>query len=311
MVPQAPESGGGGGVGGEIRRCGFVAVTGRPNVGKSTLANALAGEKASIVSRRRQTTRGVIRCVCRRGDAQLILLDSPGWQASAGGGFNERLNEGARWAAEAADVVVFMTAPPWTGDDDSFLRALPARPAVAAVNKADLVKDRGSLLPFADELRRRRGFAAIVPLSAKTGEGLDALAGEVRALLPESPALFDGGERAAADRDFMLGELLREKLFRALGEELPYRVGVLARGGGEAGGRAERVNADVYVERASQKAIVLGAGGMLMRRAATAARRDMERMLGRKVHLEARVLVRPAWRRDASLLARMRVGAPQ
>ena len=287
-------------------RCGFVAVVGRPNVGKSTLVNALAGVKASIVSRRRQTTRGIVRAVCEHKQAQMILLDSPGWQTRADGDFARRLNGGAHWAVESADAVIFMLAPTLTDEDEEFLTHLPAQKTVAAVNKIDLLKNKRRLLPLADELRRQRDFAAIVPLSAARGEGVSALADEVVAVLPKSPALFTDG--ATDDRDFLLGELLREKIFRALDDELPYCAGVVAHGENKNG--VCHVNADIYVERPSQKAIVIGAGGDMLKKITTAARRDMERACGGKVFLQTRVISRPAWRRDVGLLSRMRIGAP-
>ena len=288
---------------------GFVAIVGRPNAGKSTLVNALVGAKVSIVSRRRQTTRGVVRAVCARGETRMALLDSPGWQSGRGGNFARAINGGARWAAESADALIFMTTPRWTKEDDDFLSRLPPQiPTAAAVNKIDLVKDKRALLPFVDELRRRRDFAAVVPLCAKRGKGVDALVAEVAALLPKTAAAFTE-DAAAEDRDFFLGELLREKLFRALGGELPYRVGVAATGHLESG--VWRVRADIYAERDSQKAIIIGRGGATLKKLATAARLDMERFCGGGVFLDARVRVRPLWRSDPRLLAQMRIGAPE
>ena len=289
-------------------RCGFVAIVGAPNVGKSTLVNALAGAKASIVSRRRQTTRGVVRAVCRRGGSQLILLDSPGWQNIRADSFSMKLNGGARWAAAQADIVLFMTTPRRVEEDCVFLASLPKTPPVAAaVNKIDLVKNKRALLPVAETLSKQRDFVFIAPLSAKNGEGVERLADEITALLPESPALFCGG--AAEDQDFFFGELLREKIFRALDDELPYRIGVVARR--EEGGGALRIAAEIYVERDSQKAVVIGGGGAMLKKLASAARRDMERAARQKIFLSARVVVRPQWRRDARLLAQMRIGAPE
>jgi GTP-binding protein Era len=263
---------------------GFVAVVGRPNVGKSTLVNALAGDKASIVSHRRQTTRGVVRVICRRDDAQWAVLDSPGWQTRHGGTLNKRLNAGAEWAAGVADVVIFMSAAPiWTDEDTAFLQRLPAEAkVVAAVNKVDLATDKGLLLPYVDALRERRDFAAIVPLCARRRRGMDALVTEVSLLLSESPALFDRND--VEDEAFFLAELLREKVFRALGDELPYCIGVIAHRTGKRG-RAEVVMAEIFVERDSQKAIVIGAGGVTLKQLAAAARQDMERVLNAKVYL--------------------------
>lgn len=286
---------------------GFVAIVGRPNVGKSTLVNALAGAKISIVSRRRQTTRGVVRAMFSHNGARIALLDSPGWQLNRGGDFSRAINGGASWAAESADAIVFMTTPRWTNEDEDFLSRLPPKVAtVAAINKIDLVRDKRTLLPFADELQRRRDFAAVVPLSAERGKGVHILADEIAALLPSSAAPPE--ENSGEDRDFLLAEILREKLFRALGGELPYRIGVAAECRQKPG--VYNVRAEIYTERDSQKAIVLGDGGAMLKKLATAARRDMERLCGGKVFLDARVLVRPEWRRDIRMLEKMRIGAP-
>ena len=311
-----------------MTRHGFVAIVGRPNVGKSTLINALAGGKVSIVSHRRQTTRGILRAAFVHSGSQCGLLDSPGWQTRHGGTFNRRLNAGAEWAATAADVVVFVcAAPQWTKEDADFLSRLPAAlPMVAAVNKTDLAADNAALLPLADDVRRQRDFAAIVPLCARRGQGISVLKDEVTALLPESPPLFDdeeittvGGadantvlplrDKMAANADFFLGELLREKVYHALGDELPYSIGVLVRRTGMRG-KAAAVSARILVERESQKAIVIGAGGAQLKKIAAAARYDMERALGERVYLTVRVKVAADWRRNENLLRQMRVGAP-
>ena len=288
-------------------RCGFVAIVGLPNVGKSTLVNALAGEKVSIVSRRKQTTRGVIRAVCEHRQAQIILLDSPGWQTRHDGDFNRRLNGGAQWAATSSDVAVFMLTPFLTAEDADFLSRLPPNtPFIAAINKIDLLKNKRDLLPVIDDLRRCRDFAAIVPLSARQSTGVAELADEIVANLPASPALFTDGD--LQDRDFLLGELLREKIFRMLDDELPYCAGVEAFSVNKNG--VLHVSADIYVERDSQKAIVIGDGGAMLKKLSTAARRDMERACGGKVFLRARVVARAGWRQNARLLSRMRIGAP-
>lgn len=290
-----------------MTRAGFVAVVGRPNAGKSTFVNALAGRKVTIVSRRRQTTRGVVRAVCEHKDAQIVLLDSPGWQSGRGGKFSRAINGGALWAAESADAVVFMLTPKWGEEDEELLNRLPDNIKVtAAINKIDLVKNKKTLLPFVDELRARRNFSAVVPLCALRGDGVEVLADEVANMLPSSPALFASDD--CEDRDFLLAELLREKLFRFLRGELPYRVGVLAVSEKES--QVLHVRAEIYVERDTQKAIVIGGGGETLKTISSAARRDMERLSGGKVFVRARVLVRPAWRQDAKLLAKMRIGAP-
>ena len=313
----------------KIVRAGFVALVGRPNTGKSTLMNALAGGKVSIVSRRRQTTRGIIRAAVRHKRAQIILLDSPGRQTRNPDDFSRRINAGADWAAAAADAAVFVCNPIWRREDEDFLSRLPSPlPVVAAVNKIDLVQNKRDLLPFADALQQRHNFAAIVPVSASRGIGVDILADELAMLLPKSPPLFsdsdsesdldlnsETGEKprlhsatGAVLDDFFWAEIIREKIFRALGDELPYRVGVVVRQSDE--GKMLRIAAEVYAERNSQKATLIGEGGQRLKKIASAARREMEIIAGRKVFLTARVLTRPHWRRSPQILAQMRVGPP-
>ena len=326
-------------------KSGTVAVVGRPNVGKSTLINALTGAKVSIVSRRRQTTRGVVRAECKTNNARIALLDSPGWQMRGGGGFARAINGGARWAAESADAILFVITPRWTAEDEDFLSRLPPHiPAAVVVNKIDLVRDKRTLLPFADALRKRRDFAAVIPASAARKKGMQELLGEIATMLPESESLSDSNsdsdsesdfdsesksgsdsesksdssdhradnvdESFSEDRCFLCGELLREKLFRALGGELPYRVGVAAKRGSKKR-NVLHIRADIYAERDSQKAIILGRRGAMLQKLAAAARKDMEKLCGKKIFLETHVRVRPEWRRDPKLLADMRIGAPK
>ena len=209
-------------------KCGLVAIVGRPNVGKSTLINLLAGKKVSIVSRRRQTTRGIVRAVCEYPQARLMLLDSPGWQNTHSGELNRMLNVGALWAVESADVVVWMLTPRQVKEDLDFLDRIPKHVLMMAViNKIDLLSNKRELLPLVDRLRQRRDFFAIVPLCAVRGEGVAALVDEIIARLPKSPALLVDNDDVET-HDFLLAELLREKIFRMLGDELPYCIGVTA-----------------------------------------------------------------------------------
>ncbi|MGU9952092.1 MAG: GTPase Era [Gammaproteobacteria bacterium WSBS_2016_MAG_OTU1] len=305
----------------EATRNGFVAIVGRPNVGKSTLLNALIGDKASIVSHRRQTTRGIIRAAYRHQQSQIILLDSPGWQTRHADDFNRRLNAGAEWAANAADVVVFMLTSLWSDEDEKFLACLPSNlPVIAAVNKVDLVKNKRDLLPFANALQQRRDFAAIVPLCARRGSGIKQLSDEIIAVLPVSPPLFadnhnddDNDNVSFTVDDFFWAEIIREKIFRALGDELPYSIGVIAKQENKQETDKKdilRISAEIYAERESQKAIIIGDGGSQLKKIATSARRDMEHAAGQKIFLTIRVFARPHWRRNANLLSQMRIGAP-
>ena len=291
----------------ESFRCGYAALVGRPNAGKSTLLNALAGEKRSIVSRRAQTTRGVVRAVREVAGAQIIFLDTPGWQDRRGDDFNRRLNRGAERAAREADVLIFVAAAlSWTSADAKLLGRLPVdRPIVAAITKSDAVADKGALLPFIAELSERRDFAALVPVSGLRGDFVEDLAREIGGHLPEGERVFADEDSGGMPLEFDLGERLREKLFARLGEELPYGLGVVARARMDKG--LLRVDAEILVERESHKGMVIGRGGELLKRAATAARKEMEEMIGGKVHLTTRVKARD-WRDNPKLLRDMRVG---
>ena len=291
---------------GEPFRCGRVALVGRPNAGKSTLLNALAGGKRSIVSRRAQTTRGVVRAVCETAGAQMVFLDTPGWQDRRLDDFNRKLNKGAERAARDADVLVFVVAAlSWTSADARLLARLPAgRETIAAITKSDAAKDKNLLLPFIAELAERREFAALIPVSGLRGDFVPDLAREIAKRLPVGPRIFETAESGEMPLRFVLAECLREKLFARLGAELPYGLGVTAQAREE--GKLLRVEADVLVEREGHKGMVVGRGGETLKRAATAARKEMEVLTGGKVFLLTRVKVR-GWRGDARVLREMGV----
>ena len=286
----------------------FVAVVGRPNAGKSTLINALAGRKAAIVSRKRQTTRGVVRAQVTHNGANILFCDTPGWQARYGDSFSRALNAGAEQTASNAAVVVYVVeALVWHDeDDDLMLRMPPDAVLIVAANKTDtLGKDRDLLLPFMAEINRRHLPRAIVPVSALKKRGLTPLLDEVINALPEKKQA--PVKEHKEDAEFLFAEALREKLFVGLGGELPYRAGVIAHCPPRKG-KTMQVAADIYVEKESQKAIVIGAGGAALKKIATAARRDMEKIAGEKICLTVRVRARK-WRQDGELLAQMRIGA--
>lgn len=290
-----------------LAKSGFIAVAGRPNAGKSTLLNRIAGGKVSIVSHRRQTTRTVIRQITDSADGTRIAwLDTPGWQTQHGGAFNRALNVAAEWAVQTADAIVFLTvAGAWTAADDGFLKKLPAdKPVLCALNKIDRIADKNALLPMLAELGDRRDFAAIIPLSGKTGLGAEALITECTRHLPFREHLTIDSR----DSSFFFAELVREKIFRALGDELPYRAGVTA-DVTPASPKLLNVEAEIHVERESQKPIFIGKHGKTLKRIAIAARRDMEKYGGKKVYLTIRVKVSD-WRRNPSLLQKMKIGLP-
>jgi GTP-binding protein Era len=287
-------------------RCGTIGIAGRPNTGKSSLLNRLVGQKVSIVSRKAQTTRHLITGIVTQPDCQYIFVDAPGQQMRATSTLNRRLNRRATEAARDADVALLVVEALRFGPEDHAVleKIPPSQRVVAAVNKIDLVKNRALLIPFLDRLANTRDFAAIVPLSAKTGKNIPALLAALRDALPEGPDAYPADQLTDRDERFFAAELLREKLFEALGEDMPYRCEVVIDSFKEEG-RLRRIEATILVERDSQKPIVLGAGGERLKRMATAARKDMEKLFGGKVYLGTWVKVRKAWTDDARVLRQL------
>lgn len=284
-------------------RCGHVAIVGRPSVGKSTLMNALIGHKVSITSKKPQTTRHRIVGIDTREGAQLIYVDTPGFQTRHRSLLNDRLNKAVREALDGVDVVVFVIdATRITEADRAVSRLLPdAVPVVCAVNKIDLVRDKALLLPLLASVSEMFAFASVVPISAERGTQLDALRGEIVARLPQSPPLYPEDDVTDRDERFLAAEFIREKIFRMLGDEIPYAttVGIEQF---KVDGALRRIHATVYVDKASQRAILLGEGGSRMKAIATEARHDMERLFDGKVFLEVFVKVKRGWAdSDASL----------
>lgn len=277
-------------------RCGHVAIVGRPNVGKSTLLNRIVGQKLAITADRPQTTRHRIMGVHTLPDAQLLLLDSPGYQTRKGGALNRVLNRTARQVATDADVIVQVCdGHGWTQADAQLTRLLPEnRPVLLAINKADAVKDRARLLRVVELAREVREFDEYVPISARTGYQVDLLVRLCADRLPVAPPAYGEDELTDRSERFLAGELVREKLFRLLGDELPYESTVLVEQY-EILPNLRRVSAVVLVERESQKAIVLGKGGERIKRIASEARLDLERLVGTRVYLEVFVKVRSGW----------------
>ena len=288
---------------GRAFRCGYVAIVGRPNVGKSTLLNRLVGQKLSITSRRPQTTRHRILGVLTRPDAQLLFLDTPGYQTRSGGALNRVLNRTAQQVAQDADVVVMVCdASGWTRADEQLAKLLPTdRPVLLAVNKLDAVRDKAKMLPLLEQVAGVRAFDEIVPISARTGRQVDLLVELCAARLPEGERVYADDDLTDRGERFLAAELIREKLFRLLGDELPYQSTVVIEQYEELP-RLRRVFATVLVDRDAQKGIVLGASGERIKRIATEARLDLERMLGIPVYLELFVKVRSGWADDEQSL---------
>jgi GTPase len=294
-------------------RCGTIGIAGRPNTGKSSLLNRLVGEKVSIVSAKPQTTRHLVTGILTRPDGQYVFVDAPGQQASAKSTLHRRLNRRAAEAARDADVALYVVeALRFTPEDRAALDKIPAEQRVlAAVNKIDLIKNPSSLIPYLDRLAKTRDFAAIVPVSAKTGKNMERLLAALRAALPEAPAMYPPDQLTDRDERFFAAELLREKIFEEMGQEVPYRCEVVVdsfKHEDKKQGPLRRIEATILVERESQKPIVLGPGGERLKRMASAARRDMEKLFGGKVYLGAWVKVRKAWTDDARVLRQLGYG---
>jgi GTP-binding protein Era len=287
-------------------RCGTIGIAGRPNTGKSSLLNRLVGEKVSIVSSKPQTTRHLVTGILTRPDCQYIFVDAPGQQTQAINTLHRRLNRRATEAARDADVALFVVeAQRFTPEDRAALDKIPdTQRVVAVVNKIDLVKERSSLIPYLDRLSKTRQFEAIVPVSAKTGKNVMELLRVLREALPEGAAAYPPDQLTDRDERFFAAELLREKLFEELGQEMPYRCEVVIDSFKEEG-RLRRIEATILVERESQKPIVLGTRGERLKRMASAARKDMEKLFGGKVYLGTWVKVRKSWTDDARVLRQL------
>lgn len=284
-------------------RSGQIAIIGRPNVGKSTLLNALIGEKLSIVSRRAQTTRHRIMGILTRADTQYVFVDTPGFQTRYGNALNQVMNRGVRQALAEVDVVLFVVEAGRFDERDRAVRQLVPSdcPLIIVVNKIDQLKDKARLLPFLADLAREGDFAAIVPVSATRGAQLDELLAETRKHLPNNEFLFGEDEITDRSERFLAAEYIREKLFRLIGDELPYAATVEVEKF-VVDGELRRISAAIVVDRGGHKAIIIGSGGETVKRIASEARQDMERMFGGPVFLEVFVKVKSGWADDERLL---------
>jgi GTP-binding protein Era len=288
-------------------RSGFAALVGRPNVGKSTLLNALVGEKLSIVTPRPQTTRHRILGICHLPQAQIAFVDTPGLHAGAARALNRAMNRTAGAALAEADVcVLVLDALEWTRADALVLEriAQAGLPAVAAVNKIDRIAPRTRLLPYIAELAERFAFQEIVPVSALKAEQLEALRTAIAQQLPEGPPQFAPGTLTDRELPFRIGELIRERLTLELNQEVPYGIAVQVERTAEVEGQLV-IDAAIWVDRAGQKPIVIGAGGERLKRVGRAARLQLNALLGRRVHLELWVKVREDWADDARSLQQL------
>jgi GTP-binding protein Era len=284
-------------------RCGLVAIVGRPNVGKSTLLNRIVGQKVSITSRKAQTTRHRVMGIHTTAEAQFVFVDTPGFQTRHSSTLNRAMNKRVRETLADTDVVLMLVeAGRLTREDRQVMELLPKdRPVILVVNKIDYAKDRAALMAYLQEVAAVRDFTEIVPVSAKQGSNLDELLKTVQVHLPENPPLFDADDVTDQTERQLAAELIREKVFRLCGEEIPYAVAVTI-DKFEQEGNLRRIFATILVDRDSHKAIVIGKGGEKLKTISTQARLDMERSFDGKVYLEVWVKVKGGWADDVRML---------
>jgi GTP-binding protein Era len=288
-------------------RCGFAALVGRPNVGKSTLLNALVGHKLSIVTPRPQTTRHRVIGLVNLPTAQIAFVDTPGLHHHGSRALNRAMNRTAAAAAVDADLVVFVVeALRFTDEDELALRRAKesGHPILAVINKVDRVPQKDLLLPFIAELSARHEFAGVVPLSALAEKDVGRLAALIGSLLPQSPSLFPPDQLTDRSLEFRISEVIREKLTLELNQEVPYGIAVEIESIGEDEGQLV-VAAVVWVDRSGQKPIVIGPRGERLKRVGTSARRELNAALDRRLHLTLWVKVREDWADNAQALRQL------
>jgi GTP-binding protein Era len=277
-------------------RCGYIAIVGRPNVGKSTLMNQMIGAKVSITSRKAQTTRHRITGIQTTDKAQFIYVDTPGFQTRHSNALNKTLNKTVSNTLISADVILYLIEAGTFGPaDQQVIDLLPSNvPVLLVINKADRVKDKAALMPFAQQVASKFNFAAIVPVSAKLRFQLENLEGEISRHLPENAPIFGPDDITDRSEKFLAAEIVREKLFRLVGDELPYTSTVMIEQF-EQEGDLRRVFAAILVERDTQKSMVIGNKGARLKEISTQSRLDMEKLFGGPVYLEIWVKVKSGW----------------
>lgn len=277
-------------------RCGYIAIVGRPNVGKSTLMNALIGAKVSITSRKAQTTRHRITGIQTIDATQYIYVDTPGFQTRHANALNKTLNRTVTNTLTASDVILFLVEAGTFGPaDQQVLDLIPETvPCILVINKADRIKDKAVLLPFAQQIAAKHDFAAVVPVSATLRFQLDNLQGEIKQRLPFNAPVFGPDDITDRSEKFLAAEIVREKVFRFVGDELPYTSTVLIEKF-EQEGDLRRVFAAILVERDTHKSMVIGLKGARLKDISTQARLDMARLFGGPVYLEIWVKVKSGW----------------
>ncbi|BBE50518.1 GTPase Era [Ferriphaselus amnicola] len=284
-------------------RSGFVAIVGRPNVGKSTLLNHLIGQKISITSRKAQTTRHRIHGIRTDEDCQYVFVDTPGFQTKHMSALNRGMNRVVNTSLRDVQVVLFVVeARHYDERDLEVVKLLPKDvPVILVVNKADMLDDKAELLPYIQKLSTDFTYAAIVPVSARQNKHLDTLLQAVREKLPEGEMIYAEDEITDRNERFLASEILREKVFRFTGEELPYSVSVVIEQF-KLDGKLRRINAAILVDKEAHKAMLIGSKGEKLKEIATQARLDMEKLFDGKVFLEVFVKVRSGWADSAQML---------
>ena len=284
-------------------RCGTIAIIGRPNVGKSTLLNYLVGEKISITSRKAQTTRHRITGILTNADTQYVFVDTPGFQTKNASVLNRLMNRSIVQTLQDVDVILVVIEAGGISREDRQVFDLlpPGHPVVLAVNKIDRLADKKRLLPLLAQLQSERAFSDIVPVSGKSGEQTPQLLQALRAHLPQQSAIHAAGEVTDRSERFLAAELVREKLFRQLGDELPYGASTSIEKF-ETEGKLRRIHVAIIVDKTSHKAMVIGKGGEKLKLIGTEARRDMEKLFGGKVFLQIWVKVKQGWADDERTL---------
>jgi GTP-binding protein Era len=287
-----------------VSKCGYVAIVGRPNVGKSTLLNALIGKKISIISPKPQTTRNQILGIKTIDNTQIVYIDTPGLHEAERRVMNRYMNRLANAVILDADVIVFIIeATRWLADDELVLKKVSEAdaPVILVINKIDKLNDKKEILPLIEKYKEKFSFAHIIPISAKRKENLDSLEETLANMMPDGPHLFPDEQVTDKNERFQVGEIIREKVIRATEQELPYSTTVVVESMKEEGNLLE-ISAIIWVEREGQKPIVIGKNGERLKSIGTAARKEMVKLLGRKIFLRLWVKVKSNWTDDERAL---------
>lgn len=288
-------------------RCGYVAIIGRPNVGKSTLLNHLLGQKLSITSRKPQTTRHNLLGIDTHDNVQIVYVDTPGLHQVTKRTLNRKMNKAALTTIQDVDIILFLVdATRWTKEDDWIVSILANTnvPTILVMNKIDKLKSKDELLPRIENLTSTVPNKMIIPVSAKLGDNVEHLQNEIMKLLPEGPHFFSGDDATDRDMQFQLSEIVREKIFRSMGDEVPYSIAVIIEKFALEK-NIYHVAALIYVERMGQKKMLIGKGGDKLKQIGQQARLDMEPLLEKKVFLQLWVKVKPDWPDNESMLKQL------